>query len=130
MGLLLASFPLFVSGSLTSGERKVYGALWLIGLLAFALRVKGPVAIATKPLVARMAELDVRLRLLTVFDLGSYVPWRAPRVCAHQSAPSKVDLRERSLGPVDSARSRDRFPACFRASTCSRPTLSPYGVPI
>jgi hypothetical protein len=189
-GVILASLPLIVAPALPTSERKVYGVLWLVGLVAFALRTKGivvwwflalplvmvaceltlarasgpfrkfpilltlalafstgyrlivggaadtpslgaawraehtaprrslssPVAIATEPLLAQLARLEAPVRLLTVFDLGSYVPWRAPLVSESidgrtifpdsAALPDAVLMpvaRVRALGPWESA---------------------------
>jgi hypothetical protein len=189
-GVILASLPLVVAPTLSINERKIYGALWLIGLIAFALHAKalvvwwfvavpmmvtgcmltlagasrafqkfpmlltvalafassyrfivggtadvpslqdawraehrepkrslsGAAAITTEPLLAQLARLQVPVRLLTVFDLGSYVPWRAPLVSESidgrtifpdsAALPDAVLLpldRTRALGPWQSA---------------------------
>jgi hypothetical protein len=182
MGVLLASLPLVAWPTLVTRERIAYGALWLIGLVAFALRVKGlivwwlvalplivgaseialaaaprsyrtfpilltlalavtttfrfvvggavttpsivvawraehrvsrrslsgPAAIATEPLLAILAKLDAPARLLTVFDLGSYVPWRAPLVSESIDGrgifPDSAALPDAALMPTDRTR--------------------------
>jgi hypothetical protein len=181
-GIILASLPLIVAPTLSINERKVYGALWLVGLTAFALRVKAlvvwwfvslpmvvtgaalalagasrtfqkfpmlltmalafsssyrfvvggaagspalrdawraehreprrslstPGAMATEPLLAQLAGLHTPVRLLTVFDLGSYVPWRAPLVSESIDGrtifPDSAALPDAALMPLDRAR--------------------------
>ena len=181
IGVVLASLPLIVAPTLSINERKIYGALWLVGLVAFALRAKAlivwwfvslpmvvtgcmlvlagasrafrkfpmlltvalafsgsyrlvvggaagtpslqdawraehreprrslssPAAMATEPLLAQLARLDVPVRLLTVFDLGSYVPWRAPLVSESIDGrtifPDSAALPDAVLMPLERA---------------------------
>lgn len=182
MGVLLASLPFVAVSALEPRERLVYGALWLVGLVAFALRVKGlvvwwlvalpltlnacevalaaaprsyrkfpilltaalavtatfrfvvggavttpslaeawraehrvsrrslsgPAAIATEPLVAILARLDEPVRLLTIFDFGSYVRWRAPLVSESIDSrgifPDSAALPDAAVMPADRTR--------------------------
>lgn len=152
IGLLLCALPFIAWRSLGWRERAVFGALWIAGLVAFALHVKGlvvwwlvivlvaviaierpfasipsayrrfpamltfalaavvtasfvvggaamtrslsaswraehvtpgitlsePGGMAADPLIEQLNALGVPVRVLTVFDLGSYVAWRGP----------------------------------------------------
>ena len=184
MGVLLACLPFVSASALAPRDRVVYGALWLVGLIAFALRVKGlvvwwlvalpmtvsaceialaaaprnfrnfpilltaalavtatyrfvvggtvttpslaeawraehavprrslsaPAATASEPLMALLTRLHAPVRLLTVFDLGSYARWRAPSYRNRSMvAPFFLTLRPcrtlRSCPPIAHARS-------------------------
>lgn len=151
LGLALATLPLLSAGRWTLRERVVWGAMWVLGLIAFALKAKGllvwwflafplaglsaatllsasaayrvippllaftvplaaglgflvgvppnivpfkrawhaenvapgatlssQAALATDTLLVQLAARASGTRVLTVFDLGSYLTWRAP----------------------------------------------------
>jgi hypothetical protein len=151
LGIALAALPLIGSGRWTQRERVVWGAMWVVGLVVFALKAKGlvvwwalafplaglsasallsssaayrripallafavpiaaafgflrgvpptilpleqawraenampgttlssPAALATDTLLLQLAVRSHGPRVLTVFDLGSYLTWRAP----------------------------------------------------
>ena len=155
LGVLLTLLPLVAARRLTTREAAVYGAMWALGLVAFALKTKAlvvwwflvfplagiaaeaclslgtayriipallvfvvplaaglgyvvgvpptivpltrawkaehvtpgaslssPAALATDTLLRELQTVAPRARVLTVFDLGSYVPWRAPGLSA------------------------------------------------
>jgi hypothetical protein len=188
LGAALTVLPLICAGAWTKRERIVWGTMWAVGLIVFALRVKGlvvwwflafpltgmsaevllgassayriipklitfavpaasafgfasgvpptivpltrawraehvvpgitlssPAALATDSLLARLVSYP-RVRVLTVFDLGSYLTWRAPGFSASIDGrtifPDSAALPdaalpstapERSLGPWRSA---------------------------
>jgi hypothetical protein len=177
LGVALALLPLVASGRCTLRERAVWGAMWLVGLIAFALKVKGlvvwwflafplaglcattllskssaygmippllafaipvaagfgflvgvpptilplgrawraehvapgltlssPAALATDSLVVLLASRTQGSRVLTVFDLGSYLTWRAPGFSASIDGrtifPDSAALPDAPLSPT------------------------------
>ncbi|MGE5727910.1 MAG: hypothetical protein ACM34L_04850 [Gemmatimonas sp.] len=54
------------------------GASWRAEHVAPGLTLSEPGGISADPLIVRLAMLGVPVRVLTVFDLGSYVAWRGP----------------------------------------------------
>jgi hypothetical protein len=189
LGVALSALPLIASGRWTNRERVIWGAMWVAGLVVFALRTKGllvwwlvalplvglsaaallsltsarellagllafaipcavavgyiagvpptiaplarawraeqarpgitlssPAALATDTLIVQLAARASAMRVLTVFDFGSYLTWRAPGLSASidgrtifpdSAALPDVALdpavRERPLGPWRSA---------------------------
>lgn len=189
LGMALALLPLIASGRWTHRERVVWGAMWAVGLIVFALKTKGllvwwalafplaglsaatlmaawdtlrvippllafaiplaagigyligvpptiptlatgwraehvqpgstlssPAALAMDTLVTQLAGREGERRVLTVFDLGSYLTWRAPALSASidgrtifpdsaalPDAPLSPTAPERPIGPWRSA---------------------------
>lgn len=189
LGIALSVLPLIASETWTKRERVVWGPLWVLGLIAFALKAKGlvawwflsfplaglcaakvlsssaayrviptllafviptaaafgfvfgvpptivpihrawraetafpghglssPAALATDTLLRQLARRAHGTRVLTVFDLGSYLTWRAPGISASidgrtifpdsaalPDAPLAPTAGERPFGPWRSA---------------------------
>jgi hypothetical protein len=189
LGFALALLPLIVSDTWTKRERVVWGAAWIVGLVAFALRAKAlvvwwflvfplagqsaftllsvsnayrvlppllsfvvpiaaalgflvgvrptivplaqawraenvtpgttlssPAALATDSLLVQLERRATGARVLTVFDLGSYLTWRArglsasidgrtifPDSAALPDASLPPTAQQRALGPWRSA---------------------------
>ena len=177
LGVALAVLPLICSGTWTKRERVVWGAMWAMGLIAFALKAKGllvwwflafplvglaahrllsaspayrvippllafavplaaaygflvgvpptivplarawraenvvpgttlssPAALATDTLLVQLAARAHGTRVLTVFDLGSYLTWRAPGLSASIDGrtifPDSAALPDATLSPT------------------------------
>jgi hypothetical protein len=182
LGAVLTLFPLMSSGSWTQRERVVWGAMWAVGLIAFALRAKAlvvwwflafplaglsasallstspayrlipplitfavpiaaafgfvvgvpptilplvrawhaenvapgatlssPAALATDTLLTQLTSHAHAKRVLTVFDLGSYLTWRAPGYSASIDGrtifPDSAALPDATLSPTTPTRS-------------------------
>ena len=181
VGVALAVLPLIASGRWSRRERVVWGAMWVVGLVAFALKVKAllvwwflafplaglaaaallstssaygvippllafavpiaaafgflvgvpptivslgrawhaeqvspgstlssPAALATDTLVVQLATRAHGTRVLTIFDLGSYLTWRAPGFSASIDGrtifPDSAALPDTPLSPTSGER--------------------------
>lgn len=181
LGVVLTVMPVIASGTWTRRERVIWGALWTLGLIVFALKAKGlvvwwflsfplvglcaekvlsaspayrvlppvlafviptaaafgfvfgvqptivpidrawraesadlgrglssPAALATDTLLGLLAGSAHGTRVLTVFDLGSYMTWRAPRLSASIDGrtifPDSAALPDTPLPPTAATR--------------------------
>jgi hypothetical protein len=177
VGVALGVLPLIASARWTPRERVVWGAMWIVGLVAFALKVKAllvwwflafplaglaatallstssaygvippllafavpiaaalgfvvgvpptivslerawraeqalagstlssPAALTTDTLVAQLVARSHGTRVLTIFDLGSYLTWRAPGFSASIDGrtifPDSAALPDTPLAPT------------------------------
>jgi len=81
--------------------------------------LSSPAALATDTLLVLLAGRDSGTRVLTVFDLGSYLTWRAPWLSASIDGrtifPDSAALPDSPLAPTTSERSLGPWPSADAA---------------